>query len=79
MADEDKSGIERLRKLAGDVNATPLWMCLRLEREGDWGGRSNAIRLTKTLNDLADQIEAMIADLLRRQRELDAKTAGGGR
>lgn len=26
--------------------------------------------------DLADQIEAMIADLLRRQRELDAKTTG---
>lgn len=29
--------------------------------------------------DLADQIEAMIADLLRRQRELDAKTTGGAK
>ncbi len=56
MADEMK-GIDKLRKLAGDMNQTPLWMSLRLDREGDYGGRSNAIRLTKTLNDLADQIE----------------------
>ena len=64
MADKDMSGIERLRELSCDANATPLWMCLRLEREGDWGGRSNAIRLTKTLNDLADQIEREHVDEL---------------
>lgn len=67
MADEMKV-VDKLRKLAGDMNQTPLWMSLRLDREGDYGGRSNAIRLTKTLNDLADQIEREHAEELAAEK-----------
>lgn len=76
MADEMK-GIDKLRKLAGDMNQTPLWMSLRLDREGDYGGRSNAIRLTKTLNDLADQIEREHAEeLAAAKRDLTDEARG---
>lgn len=64
MADKYMIGINNLRKLSRDVNTSPLWMCLRLEREGDWGGRSNAIRLPNVLRELADQIEREHAEEL---------------
>lgn len=64
MADKYMIGINNLRKLSRDVNTSPLWMCLRLEREGDWGSRSNAIRLPNVLRELADQIEREHAEEL---------------
>lgn len=92
MADEMK-GIDKLRKLSSDVYASSLWMYLRLEREGDWGGRSNAIRLPNVLRGIAEKIEREHAEelaaakrdltdeareVVERLREIDQKWIGVG-
>lgn len=67
------SGLEGLRKLAGDVNCY-LWSVLKSCAESDWGITSESeIRLSDTLNRLADEIESerpALTDAERRVLEM---------
>lgn len=77
MADNDTSGINKLRKLSRDVSPMPMWVCLRCGDEGDLGGYVNAT-VREVLNDLADQIERERAEeLAAAKRDLadDAREA----